>query len=146
MNKTPYKKTLPADAYLSVSEPKELPEGDEFMTVFTRFVRKHGNRTIQHYADLMALDPEFMLATIRALSGIKANDWVNEYVRMEACELLEVSNWSVSRIAKHLGFSSLSTFCQFFLRMQKTQASEYRIFKTTGEHSGQYFPVKKKQK
>ncbi len=126
----PYKQIHPSDVFVGFLIDGSLVNppatGNEFIDVFVGLVRKYKRMPVKQYADAMGLDIHVFLPAVIALTGMGAHEWISEYMRLACCELLEKTDWSVSEIAKRAGFSSISTFSQFFYRVQKCQPYAFR--------------------
>ncbi len=144
-----YKRYLPEDVYTSmidtetvetetglVQKPLEnRPTGCDFLDVFAKLVRQHGNLQAKQYARMMGIEAQALTKTMDVLTGMGAREWVCEYLRLASCELLERTHWSIGKVGKRLGFPSGSTFSQFFSRVQKYQPYEWRLLKQRGVSS-----------
>ena len=136
-----YKVILPSDVFVSIfkREPTEAElwtgteanasgnrkSGSEFIDVFAGFIHRHQKRPISFYAKAMGLSVVEFTMAVKAISGIAARDWLNDYINLEACELLKNTNKTVQEISLMLNFSP-SAFGQFFLRKNKTTPQEWR--------------------
>ena len=137
-----FRKILPEDVYISIfdREPDErenLPDasekecngnrlaGNDFMDLFVRLLRKHGHKKPEFYAQLMGLTPSEMRVSIRAMSGILANEWIWRYLHLASRELLQKTNLNMTEVSEKLGFSSLNTFTRYFHRMEGISPSEF---------------------
>jgi AraC-like DNA-binding protein len=142
-----YKKILPEDVFISYFEEEEgeielwtgvkfesgnRATGNDFINLFADLIRRHGNRPALFYARLMGVEPNLFNAAIMALSGIGAKEWINRYMDMVCCEVLEKTNWPLTKVAKVLQFSSLSNFGQFFRHMHRCSPYEWRYLKQHG--------------
>ena len=99
--------------------------GNEFIDIFASLIRKYQNRTTMFYAKKMNLPTLELSTAIKALSGISANQWIIEYLTLEACDLLKNTDKTITEIARYLNFSQ-SVFSMFFVRNMKCPPSEWR--------------------
>ena len=145
---TTFKKILPADVFISVlkhdkSDNKwfpapivnttgNLPSGNEFIDLFASLIRKHQKKYLSFYAKQMGVSATKLSQYINTMSDITAQEWLNGYLNLEACELLEKTNKKINEIAGFLGFSQ-SAFSQFFLRQNKCSPYEWRNLKKYGK-------------
>jgi AraC-like DNA-binding protein len=67
-----------------------------------------------------------MTTLIKKTSGRSAMDWINDYVIMEAKNLLRYSEMSIQEISEYLNFSNQSFFAQYFKRVTGCSPSDYR--------------------
>ena len=141
---TAFKKILPADVFVSVYKRKQpdgewwtetivnaagnKPSGNEFIDIFASLLRKHQKKYVSFYAKQMGVSAEQLSQYIKIMSGITAQEWLNDYLNLEAREMLERSDTKIHEIARFLGFSQ-SAFSQFFLRQNKCSPYEWRSLK-----------------
>jgi AraC family transcriptional regulator, transcriptional activator of pobA len=86
---------------------------------------KH-ERSIGFYAAKLYITPKYMTSLIKKTSGRSAMDWINDYVIMEAKNLLKYSDMSIQEISEYLNFSNQSFFAQYFRRFTSCSPSDYR--------------------
>lgn len=60
---------------------------------------------------------------------MSAMEWRNRYLLLEAQELMERTDMSITAIAAKLGFSQPSVFSKFFRTLTKSQPWEWRVEK-----------------
>ena len=99
--------------------------GNEFIDIFASLIRKYQNKTTVFYAKKMNLSTFELSSAIKALSGISANQWIIEYLTLEACDLLRNTDKTITEIASYLSFSR-TVFCTFFVRNMKCPPTEWR--------------------
>ena len=122
---------------------KRIPPEDVFITVFKRKPTEEelwmgvppdfdGNRpsgNTSEYARIMQLKTSELRGAILAIGGMSAMEWRNRYLLLEAQELMERTDMSITAIAAKLGFSQPSVFSKFFRTLTKSQPWEWRIEK-----------------
>ena len=132
---------------------KRIPPEDVFITVFKRKPteeelwmgvppdfdgnRPSGNNLIDLFAYLIQLVQMVtvmllrmvLYAPILAIGGMSAMEWRNRYLLLEAQELMERTDMSITAIAAKLGFSQPSVFSKFFRTLTKSQPWEWRVEK-----------------
>ena len=139
MNNSIYPKIKPDAVYggmkvLTGNEERRLedilqenrPTGNDFVDLFASLVRRYGNRQVITYAKMMGLEPRLLMASMVAMSGMGAREWLCEYLRLASCDLLANTDWPISEVGRILGFTSAGSFNQFFSRQQKAQPYEWR--------------------
>ncbi|WP_163715541.1 helix-turn-helix domain-containing protein [Mangrovibacterium lignilyticum] len=114
------------------------PTGNSYMDLFAEQVRKYGKQSSKWYAKLMQADTRQFDGAIRCMSGMSTHDWINEYVRLVACDLLVQTDWSFKEVGKMMGLSS-SSFSQFFRAYQHMQPWEYRSLRKHGRQSNYFY-------
>ena len=145
---TAFKKILPSDVFVSVFKRDQpdgewwtgamvnaagnRPSGNEFIDLFASLIRKHQKKYLSFYAKQMGVSAAQLSLYIKIMSGITAQEWLNGYLNLEACELLTETNKKINEIAGFLGFSQ-SAFSQFFLRQNKCSPYELRSLKKYGK-------------
>ncbi|MFY7877156.1 MAG: helix-turn-helix domain-containing protein, partial [Pirellula sp.] len=72
------------------------------------------HRTVQEYADRLAISPGHLNDSVRNACGKSAKDMIQEQLVLEAKRMLYHSNYSIKEIAVHLGFDDPSYFNRFF--------------------------------
>lgn len=99
--------------------------GNSYMDLFAGLILKYGKRPAPQYARMLGADPRQFDGAIRCMSGISAHDWINEYLRLAACDLLEHTSLTFKEIGRMLNLSQ-SSFSQFFQAYQHMQPYQYR--------------------
>lgn len=143
-----YKKICPEDVFVTALERQlteaELwqgisatymgnrPSGNNFIDLFAYLIRKYGRKDIKAYARIMGITCSSLTGAILAMSGMGASEWRNQYLLLEALDLLENSSMEISEISRHLGFSQPSVFSKFFRSLTKKQPYEWRNEKKKG--------------
>ncbi|PTN04804.1 helix-turn-helix domain-containing protein [Mangrovibacterium marinum] len=151
MSSIEYHPITPANVYSGLIETTEdsghrhsgiivnhQPSGNSYMDLFAEQVRKYGKRSSKWYAKQMNADPRQFDGAIRCMSGMSAHDWICEYLRLVACDLMEQTDWSFKEVGQKLGMSS-SSFSQFFRAYQQMQPWEYRSLKKHGRKSNYFY-------
>lgn len=108
------------------------PSGNNFIDIFAHIIRKYGRKDVQDYARIMGVSSSSLCGAIRALGGMGAAEWRNQYLLLEAKELLENTSMEITDISKRLGFTQPSVFSKFFRSQTKKQPYEWRIEKKEG--------------
>ena len=70
---------------------------------------------------------------IRQLTGLSLSHYINRYKLTKAGIWLQLTDWSIGRIACELGYSSQQYFCKLFREQYELSPSDYRKIKTAGE-------------
>jgi len=84
-------------------------------------------RGLEFYAAKLYITPKYMTSLIKKTSGRSAMQWINDYVIMEAKNLLKYSDMSIQEISDYLHFSNQSFFSQYFKRISGCSPSDYRM-------------------
>lgn len=97
---------------------------EEFLKLVSTY---HGSfRSMQFYADKLCLTPKYLSHIIKKASGRSAPDWIDEFVILEAKNLLKHSEMPVKQIVANLNFNNLSVFHKFFKSHTGMTPIEYR--------------------
>ncbi|MCM1504910.1 MAG: AraC family transcriptional regulator [Muribaculum sp.] len=98
---------------------------DRFMRLLQDNYMKH--HSIRFYSDKMGLSPKYLSLVIKKASGRLATEWIDEYVILEAKNLIKYSPMSIQEIAYALNFSNQSFFGKYFKRHTGLSPKAYRI-------------------
>lgn len=110
---------------------ENTPSGNSYLDLLARFIIANGKLPAPSYAQMMGAEVRHFDGAMRCLTGMSAHDWINEYLRLIACDLLEHTSLSFKKIGRLLNFSQ-SSFSQFVQAYQHMQPSEYRSLKLYG--------------
>ena len=83
-------------------------------------------RGLEFYADKLCFTSKHLSKVIKQITGKSANDWIDEYVVMEAKALLKSTNMTIQQISDELNFPSQSFFGKYFKRVTEMSPSEYK--------------------
>jgi len=127
--------TFKASSFISKylkAEPEDPEQvnkrGAEYYNKFMALLSQHSKneRTLAFYASKLYITPKYMTSLIRKASGRSAMEWINDFVIMEAKNLLRYSDMSIQEISEYLNFSNQSFFAQYFKRLSGCSPSDYR--------------------
>ena len=96
----------------------------EFMVLLGQHFRKE--RSVGFYADKMHLSAKYFTTLIKRASGQTAADWINNYVILEAKNLLKYSTMNIQEISYSLNFPNQSFFGKYFKHHTGMTPSEYK--------------------
>ena len=86
------------------------------------------SKEVRFYAEQQHLSPKYFATVIKNETGIRAADWIANYVIIQAKEMLRHHRaMSIQQISDALGFSDQSTFSRYFKSHVQITPSEYRI-------------------
>ncbi|WP_297097664.1 helix-turn-helix domain-containing protein [uncultured Draconibacterium sp.] len=111
---------------------------NNYMDMFANLVRIYGKRDAKDYAKMLNANYRHFDGAIRCMSGMSAHQWINNYLCLVACDLVEHTDYTFKTIGKILGFSQ-SSFSQFFRSQKKMQPWEYRNLKRHGRKRGFFY-------
>ena len=101
---------------------------------FSRFIRclyenYKSERSVTFYAAQLHITPKYLTTVIRTVSGRSAAEWINEYVILEAKNLLRHSSMSIQEVAYALNFPNQSFFGKYFKHHTAMSPSQYKAQK-----------------
>ena len=86
-------------------------------------------RSVAFYASQLHITPKYMTTIIRRVSGRTAAEWIDDYVILEAKNLLRYSSMSIQEVAYALNFSNQSFFGKYFKLHTSMSPSQYKMQK-----------------
>ena len=86
-------------------------------------------RSVGFYAERLHLTPKYLTTLLRTTTGRTATEWIDEYVVLEAKNLLKYSTMNIQEIAYYLHFSNQSFFGKYFKQHTGMTPSAYRSIK-----------------
>ena len=100
-------------------------------TIARRFLRLLGKNFKEHkdtqfYADEMHLSKKYFSHLIKEETGKSASEWIEEFIVLEAKNLLGTTDKTIQEISLELNFTSQSFFGKFFKRLTGLSPKEYK--------------------
>ena len=83
-------------------------------------------RNVGFYAEKLSLTPKYLSRIIREASGRSAPEWIDDYVILEAKNLLKYSGLAIKEVVLKLNFPSQSVFYKFFKARTGMTPTEYK--------------------
>lgn len=104
---------------------------EEYFNQFMGVLSKHytQQRTVGFYAEQLHLTPKYLTTIIRKTTGRSAVQWIDDYVVLEAKNLLKYSTMSIQEVAYYLNFPNQSFFGKYFKNHTGMTPSAYRMSK-----------------
>lgn len=95
---------------------------------FMKLVHAHYSRerSVSFYADKLCISPKYLSLLVKETTGKSAARWIDEFVLMEAKNLLRFSGKNVQQVAYALNFSKQSSFGKYFKHMTGQSPTEYQ--------------------
>ena len=98
---------------------------------FTKFIHLvEGNykreRRVGWYAEQLCITPKYLSETVKQVSRLTPNEWIDNYVILEIRVLLKNSTRSIKEIAMEMNFPNQSFLGKFFKERVGMSPSEYR--------------------
>lgn len=99
--------------------------------IFTKFIKMlecnfKQERRVGWYAEQLCITPKYLSETVKAVSKRTPNEWIDNYVTLEARVLLKTSSKSIKEIALELNFPNQSFLGKFFKEHVGMSPSAYR--------------------
>lgn len=83
-------------------------------------------RNTAFYADRLCITPKYLSMIVKEATGRTASEWINDFVVLEAKNLLRFSGKNIQQVAYALNFPSQSSFGKFFKRITGQSPTEYQ--------------------
>lgn len=99
---------------------------DQFIKLVSEYHTEQ--RNVGFYAQRLNLTPKYLSRIIRDASGRSAPEWIDDYVILEAKNLLKYSGLAIKEIVYKLNFPSQSVFYKFFKSHTGMTPTEYKNF------------------
>lgn len=101
---------------------------NDYVREFVRLVHVNytRERSVRFYADRLFISPKYLSMLVRDATGRTAAMWIDEFVLMEAKNLLRFSGKNIQQVAYALNFPSQSSFGKYFKHLTGLSPSEYQ--------------------
>lgn len=113
---------------------KETPSLPRHTAYFNAFIEELSHnymqeRSVGFYADRLHLTPKYLTTLLRTTTGRTATQWIDDYVVLEAKNLLKYSSMNIQEVAYYLHFPNQSFFGKYFKQHTGMTPSAYRAGK-----------------
>lgn len=120
-----YYASVPEEASESSrSRSRRFTYEQEFMALVHRYHTKE--RSVAFYADKLFISPKYLSLIIKEVTGRTAAEWIDEFVILEAKNLLRFSGKNIQQIAYELNFPNQSSFGKYFKHLTGMSPSQYQ--------------------
>lgn len=111
-----------------IDHPTDKSRQQQIFERFIKDVNQHFfiERNVYSYAERLCITPKYLSAVVRQVSGKSANDWINEYVILEAKALLRLKNNTIKDVSNKLNFPNQSFFAKYFKQHTGLTPKQYR--------------------
>lgn len=101
---------------------------EELLSLFIKNVQKYYKmeRNVTFYADKLCVTPKYLSSVIHEVSGKYATEWINNYVIMEAKNMLKNEGRSVKDVCNRLNFANQSFFAKYFKQHTGLTPKEFK--------------------
>lgn len=95
---------------------------------FIKLVRAHYamERSVAFYASKLCISPKYLSLIVKEATGRSAARWIDEFVLMEAKNMLRYSGKNIQQVAYALNFSNQSSFGKYFKHLTGMSPTEYQ--------------------
>ncbi len=83
-------------------------------------------RSVAFYAERLFISPKYLSMLVKEASGKSAAEWIDEYVILEAKNLLRFSGMNIQQVAFSLHFSNQSSFGKYFKHLTGMSPTEFQ--------------------
>ncbi len=99
-----------------------------YVSDFMQLVRLHHKRErmVSFYADKLFISPKYLSLIIKESIGRSAAEVIDEYVLLEAKNLLRFSGKNIQQVAYELNFPNQSSFGKYFKHLTGMSPSEFQ--------------------
>lgn len=109
----------------------EAPISSRRMSYLHRFARLlqenyRKERSVGFYASKLCISPKYLSHIVKETTGRTAASWIDQYVILEAKNLLRFSDMNVQQVTYHLNFPNQSSFGKYFKHLTGMSPSEYQ--------------------
>lgn len=106
------------------------PSGRRFDYVreFMRLIHLHfiKERSVTYYADKLFISPKYLSLLVKEATGRSASRWIDDFVIMEAKNMLRFSGKNIQQVAYALNFSTQSSFGKYFKHLTGMSPTQYQ--------------------
>ena len=78
------------------------------------------------YASKLFISPKYLSLIVKETTGKSAARWIDEFVLMEAKNMLRYSGKNIQQVAYALNFSNQSSFGKYFKHLTGMSPTEYQ--------------------
>lgn len=96
----------------------------QFKALVHKYHRRE--RSVSFYADKMFISPKYLSLIIKESTGRSAAEWIDEFVILEAKNMLRFSGKNIQQVAYDLNFSNQSSFGKYFKHLTGMSPSQYQ--------------------
>lgn len=100
----------------------------DYVREFVRLVHRHyvHERSVSFYADKLFISPKYLSLLVKEATGRSAAKWIDDFVLMEAKNMLRFSGKNIQQVAYSLNFPTQSSFGKYFKHLTGMSPTEYQ--------------------
>lgn len=116
------------EALVQDEKPVAMSRRHNYVRDFMVLVQKHHcrERSVAFYAGKLFISAKYLSLIIKESTGKSAADWIDEYVILEAKNLLRYSGKNIQQVAYDLNFTNQSSFGKYFKHLTGMSPSEFQ--------------------
>ena len=116
--------------HLPAAEPATpgMARRNNYVRDFIKLVHEYHRRerSVSFYASKLFISSKYLSMLVREASGRSAAEWIDDYVILEAKNLLRFSGKNIQQIAYDLNFSNQSAFGKYFKHLTGMSPTEFQ--------------------
>lgn len=99
-----------------------------YVSDFIKLVHEHHTRerSVGFYAGKLFISPKYLSLLVKEATGRSAAEWIDEFVILEAKNLLRFSGKNVQQVSYELNFANQSSFGKYFKHLTGMSPTEYQ--------------------
>ena len=107
---------------------RTLSRRHDYVRDFIKLVHVHylRERSVAFYASKLFISPKYLSLLVKEATGRSAAAWIDEFVIMEAKNMLKFSGKNIQQVAYALNFSTQSSFGKYFKHITGMSPTEYQ--------------------
>ena len=123
-----YHKRLSGIIDESKTAGKAVGRRHDYVREFIRLVQLHHvqERSVTFYADKLFISAKYLTLLVKEATGRSAAKWIDEFVIMEAKNLLRFSGKNIQQVAYALNFTTQSSFGKYFKHITGMSPTEFQ--------------------
>ena len=100
----------------------------DYVREFVRLVHMHylRERSVSFYANKLFISPKYLSLLVKEATGQSAAKWIDDFVLMEAKNMLRFSGKNIQQVSYALNFPTQSSFGKYFKHLTGMSPTEYQ--------------------
>ena len=109
-------------------EERQLTRRHDYVRDFIKLVHINytRERSVAYYASKLYISSKYLSLLVKEATGRSAAAWIDEFVIMEAKNMLRFSGKNIQQVAYALNFSTQSSFGKYFKHLTGMSPTEYQ--------------------
>lgn len=101
---------------------------NDYVREFLKLLHVHfiKERSVTFYAKRLFISPKYLSLLVKESTGRSASRWIDDFVLMEAKNMLRFSGKNIQQVAYALNFSTQSSFGKYFKHLTGMSPTEYQ--------------------